>query len=284
MKLDLSLPTPLAYFAGLVRDDGDFALFEAALSLAQDEYPDLDLQASLGEVDQLLARLRRRLADDASALQRVRVLNQFFFTDLGFAGNVNNYYDPDNSFLPVVLRTRRGIPISLAVLWMELAQGLHLDVQGVSFPGHFLVKVSMPMGQAVIDPMSGRSLSREELSEMLEPYRRRSGLVDEFEAPLGLYLQAATPRDILVRMLRNLKEIYRSQQDWPRLLAVQERLVVLLPESWSEYRDRGLAHAELGNPNQALADLELYLEHADQVVDVDQVVDQVKSIRIQHGL
>lgn len=284
MKLDFSLPTPLAYFASLVRDDEDFALFEAALSLAQDEYPDLDLQTSLGEVDQLLARVRRRLADDASALQRVRVLNQFFFTDLGFAGNVNNYYDPDNSFLPVVLRTRRGIPISLAVLWMELAQGLHLDVQGVSFPGHFLVKVSMPMGQAVIDPMSGRSLSREELSEMLEPYRRRSGLVDEFEAPLGLYLQAATPRDILVRMLRNLKEIYRSQRDWLRLLTVQERLVVLLPESWSEYRDRGLVHAELGNPNRALADLELYLEHADQVVDVDQVVDQVKSIRIQHGL
>lgn len=284
MKLDMSLPSPLEYFASLVQDDNDFALFEAALSLAQDEYPELDMQASLGEVDQLLARLRRRLADDASALQRVRVLNQFFFTDLGFAGNVNNYYDPENSFVPVMLRTRRGIPISLAVLWMELAQGLNLDAHGVSFPGHFMVKVSLPMGQAVIDPMSGRSLSREELSELLEPYRRRSGLVDEFEAPLGLYLQSATPRDIVARMLRNLKEIYRSQQDWQRLLAVQERLVVLLPESWSEYRDRGLAHAELGHHREALADLELYLEHADKVVDVDQVVDQVKAIRTQTGL
>jgi regulator of sirC expression with transglutaminase-like and TPR domain len=284
MKLDVSLPSPLTYFASLVKDDSDFALFEAALSLAQDEYPELDLQTSVGEVDQLLARVRRRLADDASALQRVRVLNQFFFTDLGFAGNVNNYYDPDNSFVPVMLRTRRGIPISLAVLWMELARGLSLDAHGVSFPGHFMVKVSLPMGQAVIDPMSGRSLSREELSELLEPYRRRSGLVDEFEAPLGLYLQSATPRDIVARMLRNLKEIYRSQQDWQRLLAVQERLVVLLPESWSEYRDRGLAHAELGHHREALADLELYLEHGDKVVDVDQVVDQVKAIRTQTGL
>ncbi|CAM8649010.1 COG2912 Uncharacterized conserved protein [Comamonadaceae bacterium] len=284
MKLDVSLPSPLEYFASLVQDDSDFALFEAALSLAQDEYPELDMQASIGEVDQLLARVRRRLADDASALQRVRVLNQFFFTDLGFAGNVNNYYDPDNSFVPVMLRTRRGIPISLAVLWMELAQGLNLEAHGVSFPGHFMVKVSLPMGQAVIDPMSGRSLSREELSELLEPYRRRSGLVDEFEAPLGLYLQSATPRDIVARMLRNLKEIYRSQQDWQRLLAVQERLVVLLPESWSEYRDRGLAHAELGHHREALTDLELYLEHADKVVDVDQVVDQVKAIRTQTGL
>jgi len=284
MQLDLSLPTPLEYFASLVQDDDEFALFEAALSLAQDEYPELDMQACLDEVDQLLDRVRRRLADDASALQRVRVLNQFFFTDLGFAGNVNNYYDPDNSFVSLVLRRRRGIPISLAVLWMELAQGLHLDVHGVSFPGHFMVKVNLPMGQAVIDPMSGRSLSREELSELLEPYRRRSGLVDEFEAPLGLYLQSATPRDILARMLRNLKEIYRSEQDWSRLLAVQERLVILLPQSWSEYRDRGLAYAELGHPVEALADLECYLEHADQVVDVEQVVDQVKALRTQHGL
>lgn len=284
MKLDMSLPSPLEYFASLVQDDDNFALFEAALSLAQDEYPDLDLQANMGEVDQLLARVRRRLADDASVLQRVRVLNQFFFTDLGFAGNVNNYYDPDNSFVPVMLRTRRGIPISLAVLWMELAQGLNLDAHGVSFPGHFMVKVSLPMGQAVIDPMSGRSLSREDLSEMLEPYRRRSGLVDEFEAPLGLYLQSATPRDIVARMLRNLKEIYRSQQNWQRLLCVQERLVVLLPQAWSEYRDRGLAHAELGHPREALADLELYLEYAEQVIDAEQVVDQVKAIRTQTGL
>ena len=284
MKLDLTVPSALEYFASLVGSDQDLALFEAALSLGQDEYPELDLQASMAEVDQLVARLQRRLADDASALQRVRVLNQFFFTDLGFAGNVNNYYDPDNSFVSQLLRTRRGIPISLAVLWMELAQGLKLDAQGVSFPGHFMVKVNLPMGQAVIDPMSGRSLSKEELSEMLEPFRRRSGLVDDFEAPLGLYLQAASPREILARMLRNLKEIYRSQQDWPRVLAVQERLVVLLPESWPEYRDRGLVHAELGNSRQALSDLELYLEHASHMVDTEQIVDQVKILRIQTGI
>ena len=83
--------------------------------------------------------------------------------------------------------------------------------------------------------------------------------MDDFEAPLGLYLQAASPREILARMLRNLKEIYRSQQDWPRLLAVQERLVVLLPESWPEYRDRGLVHAELGHTQDALHDLRVYL-------------------------
>ena len=279
MALQFAIPTPLDYFAALVHSDGDFALFEAAVSLAQDEYPDTDVQTVLGEVDQLLARVKRRLAADAPPIQRLRVLNRFFYDDLGFGGNLNNYYDPDNSFPSVLLRTRRGIPISLAVVWMELAQGLGLEVYGVGFPGHFLVKVMLPIGQAVIEPLTGRSLSREELSEMLEPYRKRSGLVDAFEAPLGLYLQSATPREILARMLRNLKEIYKSQDDSPRLLAVQERLVVLLPESWSEYRDRGLVHAALGHQEAALADLECYLVHAENVVDVDAVAEQVSVLR-----
>lgn len=281
MALQFAIPTPLDYFGTLVRSDGDFALFEAAITLAQDEYPETDMQTVLGEVDQLLARVKRRLAADAPPIQRLRVLNRFFYDDLGFGGNHNNFYDPDNSFPSVLLRTRRGIPISLAVVWMELAQGLGLEVYGVGFPGHFLVKVMLPIGQAVIEPLTGRSLSREELSEMLEPYRKRSGLVDAFEAPLGLYLQSATPREILARMLRNLKEIYKSQEDWHRLLAVQERLVVLLPESWSEYRDRGLVHASLGHRAEALADLECYLVHAEHVVDVDAVAEQVSVLRQQ---
>ncbi len=281
MALQFAIPTPLDYFGTLVRSDSDFALFEAAITLAQDEYPETDTQTVLGEVDQLLARVKRRLAADAPPIQRWRVLNRFFYDDLGFGGNHNNFYDPDNSFPSVLLRTRRGIPISLAVVWMELAQGLGLEVYGVGFPGHFLVKVMLPIGQAVIEPLTGRSLSREELSEMLEPYRKRSGLVDAFEAPLGLYLQSATPREIVARMLRNLKEIYKSQEDWHRLLAVQERLVVLLPESWSEYRDRGLVHASLGHRAEALADLECYLVHAEHVVDVDAVAEQVSVLRQQ---
>lgn len=283
MGLSFVAPTPLGYFASLVQNDGDFALFEAAVSLAQDEYPDLDVQSVLDDVDQLLARIKRRLPQDAAPLQKLRILNQFFFNDLGFGGNVNDYYDPDNSFIQVLLRTRRGIPISLAVLWMELAQGLGLSVRGVGFPGHFMVKVNLPMGQAVIDPVSGRSLGREELAEKLDPFRRRSGLVDEFEVPLGLYLQASLPREIIARMLHNLKEIYRTQEDWERMLAVQERLVVLLPDSWSEYRDRGLAHAELGHTEQAVADLERYLVHADNLVDVNAIAERVYELRRQNG-
>ena len=283
MQLSYTPPTPLDYFAALVQSDADFALFEAAVSLAQDEYPDLDIQSVLDDADQLLARIKRRIPVDAGPLQKLRILNQFFFQDLNFGGNINDYYDPDNSFMQVLMRTRRGIPISLAVLWMELAQGLGLSVRGIGFPGHFMVKVNLPMGQAVIDPLTGRSLSREELAERLDPFRRRSGLVDEFEVPLGLYLQTAPARDIIARMLRNLKEIYRTQEDWERMLAVQERLIVLLPESWPEYRDRGLAHAELGHTDLAVADLECYLVHSEDLVDVDAIADRVDELRRHSG-
>src|SRR5438128_11673598 len=118
MLLNFTTPTPLEYFGALVQSDEQFPLLEAACSLAQDEYPDLDVQQVLGDVDQLLARLKRRLPPDAAPLQRLRGLNQFYYRDLGFGGNANDYYDPDNSYLNAVLRTRRGIPISLAVVWL----------------------------------------------------------------------------------------------------------------------------------------------------------------------
>lgn len=279
MHLNFMPPTPLEYFGALVRSDDEFPLLEAACCLAQDEYPELDVQQVLGDVDQLLARLKRRLPADAAALQRLRALNQFFFRDLSFGGNVNDYCDPDNSYINVVLRTRRGNQIALAVLWIELAQGLGLHARGVCFPGHFMVKVNLPKGQVIIDPFTGQSLSREELEERLEPYKRGGGLVEEFEVPLGLYLQAAPARDIIARMLHNLKEIHQAQEDWQRLIAVQDRLVVLMPEAWSEYRDRGLAHAEQGHTRLAVEDLEMYLVHAQDALDIDYISDRVATLR-----
>jgi regulator of sirC expression with transglutaminase-like and TPR domain len=279
MALPFDAPTPLQYFASLVAEDPGFPLLEAAASLAHDEYPDGDVQQVLDSVDQLAQRLRRRLSPDADPLHRLRMLNQFFFKDLGFAGNVNHYHDPDNSYLHVVLRTRRGIPVSLAVLWLELAQGLRLKAHGINFPGHFLVKVNLPVGQVVIDPFSGESLSREALSERLLPYQQSQGMVGEFEVPMGLYLQSATPRDILARMLRNLKDLHLAQGDGPRLLAVQERLVILLPDHLPERRDRGLAHAELGNTREAVADLEHYCAHTDDALDRALMHQRITALR-----
>jgi regulator of sirC expression with transglutaminase-like and TPR domain len=276
---DYLAPTPLGYFAALVGDDETLPLLEAATAVAQDEYPDLDVQTVLGDMDQLLARVRRRCAAEIDPLPRLRLLNQFFFHDLGFGGNVNNYYDPDNSYLNAVLRTRRGIPITLAVLWLELAQGLGLKARGVNFPGHFMVKVNLPNGQVVIDPFTGQSLSREDLSERLEPYKRRNGLVDDFDVPVGLYLQAASPRDILARILRNLKEIHRTQEDWLRLIAVQDRLLILLPDAWAEYRDRGLAWAEVGDARLAVSDLEIYLAHSEDALERDAIDQRVQALR-----
>jgi len=279
MPLNLAVPSPLQYFSSLVESDAHFPLLEAAVSLAQDEYPDLDVEQVLGDVDQLLARIKRRLPGDAPELQRLRALNQFFFRDLGFGGNINDYYDPDNSYLNSVLRTRRGIPITLAVLWLELAVGLGLNARGVAFPGHFMVKVNLPKGQVVIDPFNGQSLSREELAERLEPFRQRSATSDEFEVPMGLYLQSATPRDIIARMLRNLQDIHKTQEDWPRLIAVQDRLIVLQPDAWSEYRDRGLAWAAQGDVTYAVADLETYLAHVDDARDIDAIAERVVQLR-----
>ena len=261
MNLSLEVPTPLEYFASLVQSDTDFPLLEAAICLAQDDYPDLDVEQVLGHVDQLLARLKRRIAADAGPLQKLRVLNQFFFQDLNFAGNVNDYYDPDNSYVNVVLQSRRAIPISLAVIWMELAQGLGLAAKGVGFPGHFMLKVHLPEGQVVIDPLDGQSLSREQLSERLQNQGLPVALSDDMEIPLGLYLQMAPPRDIIARMLRNLKEIHAAQEDWPRLVSVLNRLVILLPDQWGLYRERGLALAETGHIERALLDLENYLQN-----------------------
>ena len=279
MKLSLALPTPLEYFASLVQSDADFPLLEAAVCLAQDEYPDLDVQQVLGEVDQLLARLKLRIPPDAGPLQKLRAVNQFFFRDLSFAGNVNHYYDPDNSYVSVILHTRRAIPISLAVVWLELAQGLGLAARGVGFPGHFMLKVNLPNGQVVIDPLDGQSLSREELAERLEPFRQKVGLDNEFEVPLGLYLQTAPPREIISRMLHNLKEIHTDQEDWQRLIAVQNRLIVLLPQAWAEYRDRGLAYAEAGQTERALEDLETYLVNAEKGVDIDAIAKRAAELR-----
>jgi regulator of sirC expression with transglutaminase-like and TPR domain len=235
MDLKLEVPTALEYFASLVQSDAHFPLLEAVASLAQDEYPELDIQEVLGHVDQLGNRLKKRLPADAGALQKLRLLNKFFFDEHGFGGNLNNYYDPDNSYLHVMLRTRRGIPISLAVLWLELAQSIGLRAQGVGFPGHFLLKVRLPQpheGQVVIDPFTGESLSKEDLSERLVPLHAQSGLMREGHVSdelLKHYLRAATPREIVARMLRNLEEVYTSHQDSERLMLVKQRLMVLLP-------------------------------------------------------
>lgn len=270
--------SPLEYFSSLVQQDDSIPLFEAALSIAQDADPALDLTALQVEMDRLAERLQRRFPADASRVQKLRLLNHFFYRELGFAGNVNDYYDPDNSYLHRVMSTRRGIPISLAVVYMELANQIGLNVKGIAFPGHFLMKLSVSSGEIILDPFNGLSLSREDLEEKLEPYFEQANT----DVPLGLYLREAQPRHILVRMLRNLKSLYASPPDWQKLLRVQERLVILLPDAIEERRDRGLAYAELECPRAALMDLEAYLTLRPDAEDAPAI--RLRLPELEHAL
>ncbi len=267
----------LDYFASLVQQDDSIPLFEAALAIAQDVDPQLDLEATQVEVDTLAAKLQRRLPSDASSVQKLRMLNHFFYRELGFGGNINDYYDPDNSYLHRVIRTRRGIPISLAVLYMELAQQIGLTMKGISFPGHFLMKLSVQSGDIVLDPFNGASLSREDLEERLEPYFEQQSYPGAI--PLSYYLHAAHPREILVRMLRNLKTLFVEHMRWQRVLGVQQRLLILLPDEITERRDRGLAYANLECPQAALDDLEAYLAERPYAPDAELLRSKLPELR-----
>lgn len=275
------LPSALEYFRALVADDAQFPLLEAAVAIAQDESPGLDVEAVLLEVDALAHRLKRRLAPDASPMHRLRSLNRFFFDELGFAGNVNDYQDPANSYLPDVLARRRGIPITLALLYMEIASHVGLRAHGVSFPGHFLVKLRLPQGEVVIDPFTGQSLSREELDGRIDLVRQASPMRDAFDVPLGLFLQAAGPREIIGRMLRNLREIHQARADVSRLLAVLDRQLVLEPRDWDTYRLRGEVLDGLGRVEEAAHDFGLYLEHTPAAADADALQHRILGVRPQ---
>ncbi len=267
----------LDYFSSLVQEDEHIPLFEAALSIAQDNVPSLDLSECLLEIDRFAARLKRRMPADIAQIPKLRLLNNFFYQELGFAGNLNDYYNPDNSYLHKVLSARRGIPISLAVIYMELAQQIGLDVKGISFPGHFLMKLSVSSGDIILDPFNGASLSREDIEERLEPYFVNGH--GPKDPPLASYLADASPRTILARMLRNLKTLFAEHPHWRQFLNVQQRLVILLPNEIAERRDRGLAYANLDCPQAALQDIEAYLDQCPQATDADALRQRLPELR-----
>lgn len=269
---------PLDYFTSLVQQEDSIPLFETALAIAQGVAPELDLIAAQLEIDGFAERLQKRLPADASDMQKLRLLNHFFYRELGFGANLNNFYDPENSYLDRVLATRRGIPISLAVIYMELAQQIGLEFQGVSFPGHFLIKLPLAAGAIVLDPLTGASLSQAELEERLTPYLQQ--LPEMTTLPVMDFLQPATKRSILARMLHNLKAIFLDSQEWRPLLEVQQRLVILLPEEITERRDRGSAYAMLECPQAALQDLEAYLRERPDAADASEIRARLPQLRI----
>ena len=279
------MPTKqLDYFTSLVADDEHFPLMEAVISVAHHAYPTLDVQAVLDEIDVLVDRLRPRITLGMPALDRLQLLKHYFFNELGFGPNRNDYYDPDNSYLHAVIKNRRGIPISLALLLIELGTQLDLNIRGISFPNHFMVRISLPQGEVIMDPLTGASLSKTDLQAMLDPYLDAQGYRGELSLPLSTFLRTSSPREILSRFLRNLKTIYTQQDRWERLLGIQERLVILLPDSLEEIRDRGLTLAELDYVRPALADLTRYTKGMPQAEDAPKILDQIAALEKQTKL
>ena len=253
-------------------------LAEAALLCAQDTYPDLDIRSERDSLEALAAKLRNRLPADFSVTHRLVALNNYLFRELGFSGNMDEYYDPRNSFLNDVLARKTGIPITLSILYLEVGQRLGLKLKGVSFPGHFLVKVRVTGGELVLDPYAGgRSLSEEELRERLAQFTDKDTAK---ELPLEDFLEPASPRQILARLLRNLKAIYLEAMDFDKALGVMNRLVILLPDVPEERRDRGLVFARLECPRAAQEDLSHYAALRPQADDAEQIAAQLAAAAI----
>ena len=258
----------------LSREDGRIELASACLQIAEDAYPGLDVDGYVGEIERLAKRLRARLAPDTAVEDRVIALNEFLFDDLGFSGNVDDYYDPRNSYLNEVLDRRTGIPITLAVLYMEIGRRIDLPLEGVSFPGHFLVRLPLRGGTLVLDPFSGGvPQSEAELRERLKRVipRDAAGGVPVAELPLDQFLEPASNRQILARVLRNLKGVYREKDIPDRLLEVLNRMIIVAPDSAAELRDRGFVYQRLECWRPALKDLTDYLEREPDAADSEEV-------------
>jgi regulator of sirC expression with transglutaminase-like and TPR domain len=277
------MPTQqLDYFASLVAEDEHFPLTEASIAIGQHAFPDLVVQHVFDELDVLIEKLKHRITSEMAGIQKLQILKNYFYKELGFGPNRNDYYDPNNSYIHTVLETRRGIPISLALIFMEMGQQIGLNIKGVSFPNHFMVRLSLPQGEVILDPLTGTSLSKQELQEMLDPYLDAQGYCGEYQLPLSAFLRSSSPREILSRFLRNLKAIYTQQERWERLLGVQQRLVILLPDAIEEIRDRGLALAQLDYIRPAIEDMQKYVNESQDATDVDEIRAQIIQLEEQY--
>ncbi len=233
-----------------------FDLAEAVLLLSQKDYPELDIPYYLRRLDALAAQARERLPSSAGELERVAVLNRVLFDEEGFRGNAEDYYDPRNSYLNEVLDRKCGIPISLSIIYLAVGQRLGLSLEGISFPGHFLVKLATGSSMVVLDPfVRGQVVSEVELRLLLQTVQ--GGDLPLVTADL---LASASKIDILVRVLRNLRGIYWHQQDFDRALYVVNCILALVPDNAETLRDRGRIYERLECFRAALEDFRRYLE------------------------
>jgi regulator of sirC expression with transglutaminase-like and TPR domain len=260
-------------FAALVAQD-PVPLDEAALSLAEEEYPALEVEEYLVRLDRLGDRVRTRTRGPGRAAWTLDALREVLAREEGFRGNDAEYQDPRNSFLNEVLDRRLGIPISLSVIWIEVARRAGLHLEGVGMPGHFLSKYVSPTGATVfIDAYHGGEMLSAD--ECVARYRARTGGRDLDPR----HLAAVSPRLILGRMLHNLRRIYLERRDDVRAWWVLDRILILAPGQAEALRDRGLVAARLGGAAAAERDLETYLSRAGSAPDADEVRRVLAALR-----
>jgi regulator of sirC expression with transglutaminase-like and TPR domain len=258
----------------LAQDDARIDLAHACLMIAQDAYPELALERYLGDIERMAMRLRSRMPQTAGAEERVAALNEFLYEELGYRGNTEEYYDPRNSYLNEVMDRRTGIPITLAVLYMVLGRRIGLPLEGVSFPGHFLVRLRLRGGMLVLDPFAGgmpqsEAELRERLARVIPADATEN--VPVRELPLEQFLEPATNRQILARVLRNLKAIYRETDKPQQLLDVLNRMLLVTPAANAELRERGMVYHRLECYRAALKDLSDYVQREPDAPDLDEV-------------
>ena len=252
--------------------EGDVELDRVALTIAQGEYPELDAVIDLRRLDELAAELRPRLSPEESPERLVAELNAYLFGEQAFHGNANDYYDPRNSYLNDVLDRRTGIPISLSLLYIELARRVGLRIEGVGMPGHFLVRAPSTAGGLLVDPFNQGAVLTE--ADCADRIRQLYGNSLRFTPEL---LRASSPREIVARILGNLKGCYLRRGDFPRALRAVEWSLLATPGRSEDRRELGLLRYRMGDFRGAIADLERYLEEHPSGPLADQTRGQLRQ-------
>jgi regulator of sirC expression with transglutaminase-like and TPR domain len=252
--------------------EGAIDLTRAALEIARLEYPELDPAHYEAELARLAACAAPAVAAADSPVARVARLSEYLYGEAGFRGNRTDYYDPRNSFLNQVIERRTGIPITLGLVYMDVAARLDMDVRGVGFPGHFLVKY-VDAGQIVIDPFCGDILTGADCERL---YRSALGADVPFDPGA---LDESPKRQVLARLLGNLKQIHLARGEFARALACVDRLLLLRPDDPAELRDRGLLYARLECFRAAASDLERFLALAPDDASAPAIAANLAKLR-----
>jgi regulator of sirC expression with transglutaminase-like and TPR domain len=248
----------------------ELQVFEGAMRIAKVEYPRLDLEDYRDRLDEFARQAREKVV--GKGRRAIGQLNTFFFDELGFHGNSEDYYDPRNSYLNDVIDRRTGIPITLSAVYCEIARRVGLPAFGVGFPGHFLVKCLVGRSEVLLDCFGAKVLTRDDCHELLDSMQAEPlPLSDEMFA-------VASPRDILSRMLNNLRRIHAGRHEFPRAIRWVEMDMELRPGEPHPYRERGMLYVQTEEFGKAVSDLERYARLLPAAPDLPQVREQLKLL------